>query len=68
MQDAKRETITNAADTAPRMVSAQTEVTASIMAETGLDEATLHDLVHRFYGKVRRDPVLGPVFAARITN
>lgn len=58
----------NAPDTASRMVSARPEVTASIMAQTGLDEATLHDLVHGFYGKVRRDPVLGPIFAARITD
>ena len=38
------------------------------MAETGLDEAMLHDLVHRFYGRVRGDPVLGPIFADRITD
>ena len=58
----------NAPDTARGMVSARPEFTASIMAETGLDERTLHDLVHTFYGKVRRDPVLAPIFAERITN
>ncbi len=26
-------------------------------------EALIHDLVHRFYGKVRHDPELGPIFA-----
>lgn len=38
------------------------------MAETGLDEALLHKLVHRFYDKVRTDPMLAPVFAERITD
>ena len=51
-----------------QIASARPEVTASIMAETGLDEGTLHELVHGFYGKVRRDPVLGPIFDARITD
>lgn len=38
------------------------------MAETGLDEDMLHNLVYCFYEEVRRDPLLGPVFAARITD
>lgn len=41
---------------------------AALMAETGLDEAILTTLVHRFYDKVRADPVLGPIFGARITD
>lgn len=57
-----------ASELSPQIASARPGVTANIMAETGLDEGTLHDLVHRFYGKVRRDPVLGPIFAARITD
>lgn len=48
--------------------SARPEVTASIVAETGLDEAILTALVHRFYDKVRSDPLLGPVFAERVKN
>lgn len=48
--------------------SLRPEQTARLMAETGLDEALLHRLVHRFYDRVRADPVLGPIFAARITN
>ncbi|RNI19404.1 group III truncated hemoglobin [uncultured Paracoccus sp.] len=43
-------------------------MTAAIMAETGLDEDVLRDLVHSFYAKVRRDAVLGPIFAARISD
>ena len=31
-------------------------------------EQILRDLVHRFYAKVRADPVLGPVFASRIED
>lgn len=57
-----------APEPSPQIVSARPEVTASIMAETSLDEGTLYDLVHGFYGKVRRDPVLGPIFEARITD
>ena len=38
------------------------------MERTALSEAVLTDLVHRFYGKVRLDPVLGPIFADRISD
>jgi hemoglobin len=41
-------------------------MTAALMAETGLSEEVLRTLVHAFYGKVRGDPVLGPIFAGRI--
>ena len=36
------------------------------MSETGLDEARLADLVHRFYARAQADPLLGPIFAAHI--
>lgn len=49
-------------------LSARPEVTARITAQTGLDEEKLTELVHRFYGKVRADPLLGPIFAARISD
>jgi len=48
--------------------SARPTLTAALMVETGLDEAILTALVHRFYDKVRADPMLGPIFAARITD
>ncbi|WP_323764107.1 group III truncated hemoglobin [Marinovum sp.] len=51
-----------------KILSARPEMTARIMVETGLDENMLADLVHRFYAKVRLDPVLGPVFAERIID
>lgn len=49
-----------------RITSARPEATERLMAETGLDEARLGDLVHRFYARAQDDPLLGPVFAARI--
>jgi hemoglobin len=58
-------------DTATRMspvVSVRPAITATLMARTGLDEPALRVLVHRFYGLVRRDAVLGPIFAARIVD
>lgn len=32
----------------------------------GVTEAMIHDLVHRFYAEVRRDPQLGPIFERAI--
>lgn len=43
-------------------------MTAQLMEATGLDGEMLAALVHGFYGKVRRDPLLGPVFASRIVD
>ncbi len=56
------------ADTAPRVASARPEMSATLMAETGLSEDVLRTLVHRFYAKVRQDRVLAPIFAARIAD
>jgi hemoglobin len=55
-------------DSKPQIASARPEMTRAIMAETGLDELVLHTLVERFYGKVREDEVLGPIFEARISD
>lgn len=52
----------------PAILSARPELTAEIMARTGLDESKLTELVHRFYGKVRTDPALGPIFDERISD
>lgn len=35
-------------------------------AAVGVNEAMIRDLVHSFYGRVRLDPVLGPVFERAI--
>lgn len=34
----------------------------------GVTEAMIRDLVHAFYGKVRRDPELGPIFNAAVDD
>lgn len=57
-----------APDPSPQIASARPEMTAAIMAGTGLDDDVLRDLVLGFYGEVRRDPMLGPIFAARIVD
>jgi len=36
--------------------------------ETGIDEAMIDRLVRAFYGKVRLDPMLGPIFEARVED
>lgn len=50
------------------VVSARPEMTALVMARTGLDEGMLRDLVYRFYDRVRADDELGPIFSVRIIN
>jgi hemoglobin len=44
------------------------EITARIAADTGITEAMIEQLVRAFYAKVRADPVLGPVFEAKIAD
>ncbi|WP_332678660.1 group III truncated hemoglobin [Brevundimonas sp.] len=39
-----------------------------IEAETGIDEPMISRLVDAFYDRVRRDPLIGPVFDARISD
>lgn len=41
---------------------------ARTRAETGIDEETIRRLVHTFYGKIRKDSMLGPIFAAKIAD
>jgi len=43
-------------------------IVEQIRAETGIDEAMIAGLVDGFYDRVRADPLLGPVFADRITD
>lgn len=33
-----------------------------------ITEPMIHELVHRFYGDVRRDPILGPIFNTRVAD
>jgi hemoglobin len=48
--------------------SRRPEITAAIQAETGIDEAMIHRLVHNFYARIRQDPVLGSIFESRIQD
>jgi len=41
-------------------------VRARVEAETGIDEAMIETLVRGFYGRVRQDALIGPIFDARI--
>lgn len=50
------------------IVQRRAEMAARIMRETGIDEALIERLVRGFYGKVRADPMLGPIFDARIAD
>lgn len=56
------------APSSPHVLSTRPAVTAALMAETGLDHEILVALVHGFYAKVRDDELLGPMFAARISD
>ena len=44
------------------------QITAEIMDRTGIDEPMIERLVRTFYGAVRTDPLIGPVFAERIAD
>lgn len=39
-----------------------------LVARTGIDEAMITRLVHGFYGRVRDDATLGPIFAAEVED
>lgn len=60
--------MTRARPTPSPAPSMRPAITARLQAETGLDEDVLQELVQRFYKKVRHDPDLGPIFAARIKD
>ena len=43
-------------------------ITADLMVRTGIDDAMIERLVRTFYARVQADPLIGPVFAARIED
>ena len=49
-------------------VERRTKITAAIVERTGIDEAMIVRVVHTFYGKVRADQFLGPIFDERIAD
>jgi hemoglobin len=44
------------------------QMMAEIAERTGIDEAMIERLIRAFYARVNDDALLGPVFAARITD
>ncbi len=44
------------------------EAVAAFVERTGIDEPMIAALVHAFYAKVRKDPLLGPVFERAIAD
>jgi len=43
-------------------------ITQDIVRMTGIDEAMIERLVRGFYAEIRTDPLLGPIFADRISD
>ncbi len=43
-------------------------ITGDLMARTGIDDAMIERLVRVFYARVQADPLIGPIFAARIED
>src|SRR5271166_2126571 len=41
---------------------------ALTQSKTGIDEAMIERLIREFYARARKDPLLGPVFEARIAD
>jgi hemoglobin len=44
------------------------QIMAEIAERTGIDEAMIERLIRAFYARVNDDPLLGPIFAARIAD
>lgn len=43
-------------------------ITSELVEQTGIDEVMIEHLVRRFYERVQQDPLIGPIFAARVAN
>lgn len=57
--------------TDPRVEEARTrreQIVEEIVAKTGITEALIERLVTTFYGRIRNDALLGPIFEARVTD
>jgi hemoglobin len=49
-------------------VAVPTLVIENSTTSTGIDEAMIETLVRAFYGRVRHDPLIGPVFESKIQD
>ncbi len=53
----------------PQAGAAQRElIAADIVRRTGIDEAMIERLVRAFYGRARRDPLIGPIFDSAVRD
>jgi hemoglobin len=43
-------------------------ITRDLMEKTGIDDTMIERLVRAFYARVQADPLIGPVFAARVSD
>lgn len=41
-------------------------ITSDLMTTSGIDDAMIERLVRTFYARVQADPLIGPIFAARV--
>lgn len=48
--------------------SRRPEITEALIRQTGLTPDVIRQVVHSFYDRIRQDPLLGPIFAERITD
>ncbi|MGE0061664.1 MAG: group III truncated hemoglobin [Xanthobacteraceae bacterium] len=55
-------------DSFTEMEQRRARAVAEIVARTGIDEPMIERVVRGFYAKVRQDPMIGPVFEARIAD
>jgi hemoglobin len=55
-------------DTLSEMEQRRARMVAEIVARTGIDEPMIERVVRGFYARVRQDPLIGPVFEARVTD
>jgi len=44
------------------------QIIEDIVSRTGIDEPMIEALVRTFYGRVRHDPLIGPVFEAQVKD
>lgn len=56
------------ADTPDALAERRKAATDRLRAETGVHDAMIDRLVETFYGKVRDDALIGPIFAARVED
>jgi hemoglobin len=52
----------------PSETERRLRIVERLQADTGIDDVVIEKLVHAFYARVRRDELLGPIFAARISE